>query len=72
MKKVFILLWLGLLSSGTAIIAQQDNIWTLEECINYALEQNITVRKGIYSDQRSVQGKIPGIPEQEFSLNFTP
>ncbi|PWI29483.1 TolC family protein [Flavobacteriaceae bacterium LYZ1037] len=24
----------------------QDKLWTLEECVNYALENNITVRKG--------------------------
>jgi len=28
------------------IKAQQDNVWALEECIDYALYQNILVRKG--------------------------
>jgi outer membrane protein len=32
--------------------AQQDSIWTLEKCINYALEKNIQVRKSELSNQR--------------------
>ena len=32
--------------------AQQDSIWTLEKCINYALENNIKVRKSELSNQR--------------------
>jgi len=32
--------------------AQQDSTWTLEECINYALEKNIYVRKSELTNQR--------------------
>lgn len=39
-----------LLSSG--LKAQQDSIWTLEECINHALERNIQVRKGELANDR--------------------
>jgi outer membrane protein len=38
------------ISSG--IYAQQDKTWTLEECINYALNQNIQVRKGDLNNKR--------------------
>ena len=31
--------------------SQQDSIWTLEKCINYALEKNIRVRKSELSNQ---------------------
>ncbi len=55
-----------LLSSG--LHAQQDSVWTLEECINYALEKNIQVRKGgiaierylNYSDQAKAQ-RFPSV-----------
>jgi len=55
-----------LLSAG--LHAQQDSVWTLEECINYALEKNIQVRKGgiaierylNYSDQAKAQ-RFPSV-----------
>jgi outer membrane protein len=37
---------------STGIYAQQDKTWTLEECINYALNQNIQVRKGDLNNKR--------------------
>lgn len=52
MKKRFQILFLSFLCVWTSVLAQQDNIWTLEECISYALEQNITVRKNILSNQQ--------------------
>jgi outer membrane protein len=50
------------LMSGN-LIAQQDGVWTLEKCIEYALDQNITVRKtelsnnrlGLYAEQARAQ-----------------
>ena len=36
----------------SALQAQQDSIWTLEECITHALEKNIQVRKGELSNER--------------------
>jgi CheY-like chemotaxis protein len=36
----------------TEVQAQQESTWTLEECINYALEKNIQVRKSELSNQR--------------------
>src|SRR4030043_1642264 len=52
MKKEFLIFCLSLAMIGNGVMAQQDNIWTLEECISYALEQNITVRKSILSNQQ--------------------
>lgn len=51
--KIF-LLCLSILWSGSGIKAQQDSIWTLQECIAYALEQNIQVRKSGLSNQSLV------------------
>ncbi len=36
----------------SALQAQQDSVWTLEECITHALEKNIQVRKGELSNER--------------------
>jgi len=36
----------------SSLQAQQDSIWTLEECITHALEMNIQVRKGELSNER--------------------
>jgi len=39
-----ILLWVFILL-GPAIKAQEGKIWTLEDCVNYALDNNISVKK---------------------------
>lgn len=57
-----------LASAGKAFPVAQDNPWTLERCIEYALEQNIQVRKGslnlerleIYSEQSKAQ-RLPSV-----------
>jgi outer membrane protein len=51
MKKIFLVLCGSILWFGCGIKAQQDNNWTLEKCIAYALEQNIQVRKSSLSNQ---------------------
>ncbi|WP_170109789.1 TolC family protein [Xanthomarina spongicola] len=43
-KKIFTTVLLTVFVSIT--IFSQEKLWTLEECVNYALENNITVRKG--------------------------
>jgi outer membrane protein len=72
MKKVIILFCLCPLFAGTAVMAQQDNVWTLEGCINYALEQNITVRKSNLSNQsleyQAAQAKANRFPSAGASL----
>lgn len=59
-----------LLTSG--LRAQQDSVWTLEECINHALEKNIQVRKGELSNERYVyyadQSKAQRFPSVNASL----
>jgi outer membrane protein len=51
MKKIILVLCGSILWFGFGIKAQQDNNWTLEKCIAYALEQNIQVRKSSLSNQ---------------------
>lgn len=59
-----------LLTSG--LRAQQDSVWTLEECINHALEKNIQVRKGELSNERYVyyadQSKAQRFPSVNASV----
>lgn len=53
--------------------AQEDNVWTLEECINYALEKNIQVRKNELANQGDMyyaaQAKAQRFPSLNASLN---
>ena len=51
MKRGFLIFCAVLICLGAEIQAQQDSIWTLEKCINYALEKNIRVRKSELSNQ---------------------
>ena len=52
MKRGILIFCAMLFSFATETKAQQDSIWTLEKCINYALEKNIQVRKSELSNQR--------------------
>ncbi|HEX2975595.1 MAG TPA: TolC family protein [Bacteroidales bacterium] len=58
MKKlitIFLLLLSAANISGYSISSfQQDSVWTLEKCIDYALEKNIQVRKSELSNRTSV------------------
>src|SRR5512133_117733 len=53
--------------------AQQDSTWTLQKCIEYALKQNIQVRKSELSNQRlglySEQAKAQRLPSLGASIN---
>jgi outer membrane protein len=51
MKNLDVLLFTILLFIPSGIYAQQDKAWTLEACINHALEQNIQVRKSDLNNQ---------------------
>jgi outer membrane protein len=59
-----------LMSSG--LLAQQDSVWTLEECITHALEMNIQIRKGELSNERyryyADQSKAQRFPSVNASL----
>jgi len=72
MKRLIPLLCLALILPGK-IIAQQNKIWTLEECINYAFEQNISVRKNNLNNQRfelyAGQAKAQQLPSANGSVN---
>jgi outer membrane protein len=56
----------------SALQAQQDSVWTLEECIAHALEMNIQVRKGELSNERyryyADQSKAQRYPSVNASL----
>jgi len=51
MSRSLFILTLSLLSVTILADAQDVKSWTLEDCINYALEQNIQVRKNALSNQ---------------------
>ncbi|MGA1977350.1 MAG: TolC family protein [Bacteroidales bacterium] len=53
MRKVFLILSFVLVAAGNKIMAQQDSVWTLEKCINYAYEKNITVLQGELTNQQN-------------------
>lgn len=63
---IIILVWSGKIS------AQQDKVWTLEECINYAFEQNISIRKSNLNNQRfelfADQAKAQQLPSASGSI----
>jgi outer membrane protein len=52
MKRGILIFCAILICFATETQAQQDSIWTLEKCINYALERNVQVRKSELSNQR--------------------
>jgi len=72
MKKLILILCLSIIWTGSGIMAQQDNFWTLEECIAYALEQNISVRKSNLSNQsleyQAAQSKAQRYPSVSATL----
>lgn len=49
--KIFPIIFLGLL--GQSLFSQTDSTWTLEKCIDFALKQNITIRKSELATKRS-------------------
>lgn len=51
MKTAFRILILQVVLLGQGMYAQQGKVWTLQDCIDYALEQNIQVRKSALSIQ---------------------
>lgn len=68
--KVFVL---AVLCGGNDLSAQQDSTWTLEKCIQYALEQNIRVRKAMLSNETDIiyagQAKAQRLPSLGASVN---
>jgi outer membrane protein len=52
MRKAVLIISIILLAAQLRVTAQQDGPWTLEKCIEYALSQNIKVRKTELTNQR--------------------
>lgn len=73
MKVINIIISMVFLGFGTRLAAQESELWTLEECIAYALEQNIQVRKSELSTQSleysSEQAKAQRFPTLNASVN---
>ncbi|MFA5818842.1 MAG: TolC family protein [Bacteroidales bacterium] len=73
MKTLMLILSLSLIVISEDIIAQQDSTWTLEECIDYAFNQNIQIRKSELSNQRfglyAEQAKAQRLPSVNASVS---
>jgi outer membrane protein len=64
----FITIIIVILGLSSGLYAQEGKVWTLEECISYALDQNIDVRKtglSILSNEelalRAKAGRLPSL-----------
>jgi outer membrane protein len=76
MRTLVLIFGLSLFMLSENLLAQQDTIWTLEKCINYAFERNIQIRKselsnhkfGLYVDQAKAQ-RLPSV-NASISQNF--
>lgn len=55
----------------STVKGQEGKVWTLEECINYALEQNITVRKTDLNNQTLNEFYLQSKAQRLPSLNAT-
>ena len=53
MRKTVLISIIILAVSAVVANGQQDSTWTLEKCINYALDKNIQVRKGELANQQN-------------------
>jgi outer membrane protein len=80
MRKLILIftLWLAVATChGMSMSMQQDSVWTLQKCIEYAFNRNIQIRKSEISNQRSglywEQAKAQRMPSLNgsFSENFT-
>jgi outer membrane protein len=73
MKRIGLILILILLCTGQKTKAQQGKAWTLEECIEHALNQNIQVRKSLLSNSRfeinAEQARAQRLPSANASVN---
>lgn len=58
---------------GLSVSAQANSPWTLQECLKYALENNIQVQKGLLSQEQGEvslkQQKAQLMPSMSFSTN---
>jgi len=76
-KSILILLIVILSAKNGNLFAQQDSVWILSKCIDYAFNRNIQIRRSEISNQRSglysEQAKAQRTPSLSgsFSENFT-
>ncbi len=72
MRKLILILSVSLIVMSENIFAQQDSVWTLEKCIDYALNRNIQVRKSELSNQQyriyEEQAKAQRFPSANASI----
>lgn len=76
MRKLILILSFSVLAGTCRCMSlfsvQQDSVWTLEKCIEYALSRNIQVRKNILSNQQyqiySEQAKAQRFPSANASV----
>lgn len=74
-KGIFLLLFFGILLFSVAIVAQKQ--WTLEECINYAYENNLNIKQSQLNVEAAnkdvLQSKLNLVPSLNASVsqNFT-
>jgi len=75
MKRTGLILIVILFLPDQAIKAQQAGPWTLEACIEYALNQNIQVRKSVLTNDRfwvsAEQAKAQRLPSASASVSQT-
>ena len=53
LKRTIILLSLSVIAFSSMTYAQADSLWTLQACIDYALEHNLEIKKQRLSEQES-------------------
>ena len=76
-KSILILVFISLSAITGNLFAQQDSVWFLNKCIDYAFNRNIQIRRSEISNQRSglysEQAKAQRTPSLSgsFSENFT-
>jgi len=73
MRKAVLIISIVLLAVQLRVAARQEGPWTLEKCIEYALSQNIQVRKTELSNQRlelsAEQTKAQRLPSASASIS---
>ena len=73
MRKLILILSILLATAGENIFPQQEDIWTLEKCIEHAFDKNITIRKSELTNQRydlyAGQAKAQRFPSLSASVN---
>jgi len=71
-KGIFLLLFFGIFFFSVTIVAQQKQ-WTLEECINYAYENNLNIKQSLLNvesaDRDVLQSKLNLAPSLNASVS---